>query len=85
MFFFFISVAPEIRAVPSEGVLIVKEGEPASLACEIIKGNPTPEITWKRKVGKLKWCLIQSTTIVTVTTTTTAVNNSRRNVKIFNL
>ena len=54
MFFFFISVAPEIRAVPSEGVLIVKEGEPASLACEIIKGNPTPEITWKRKVRQFK-------------------------------
>ena len=54
MFFFFISVAPEIRAVPSEGVLIVKEGEPASLACEIIKGNPTPEITWKRKVRQIK-------------------------------
>ena len=48
--FVFISVAPEIRPVPSDGVLIVKEGEPASLSCEIVKGSPTPEITWRRKV-----------------------------------
>ena len=46
----FLSVAPEIRPVPSDGVLIVREGETASLSCEIIKGSPTPEITWKRKV-----------------------------------
>ena len=46
----FLSVAPEIRPVPSDGVLIVREGESASLSCEIIKGSPTPEITWKRKV-----------------------------------
>jgi hypothetical protein len=46
------SVAPEIRAIPEEGLLVVKEGEPANLACEILKGSPTPEITWKRKVRR---------------------------------
>jgi hypothetical protein len=51
-------VAPEIRTVPADGVLIVKEGEPATLACEITKGNPTPEITWRRKVGHTYFCTV---------------------------
>jgi len=43
-----VRVAPVIETVPSE-VLVVREGEPASLSCQIVKGSPTPSITWTRK------------------------------------
>ena len=54
MFPFFVTVAPKIRPVPANGRLVVYQGEPATLSCDIIKGDPTPEITWKRKVSKSK-------------------------------
>eukprot|EP00096_Caligus_rogercresseyi_P000157 TRINITY_DN1043_c0_g1_i4.p1 TRINITY_DN1043_c0_g1~~TRINITY_DN1043_c0_g1_i4.p1 ORF type:complete len:469 (-),score=111.82 TRINITY_DN1043_c0_g1_i4:484-1890(-) len=48
-----IRVAPKVRPNPSSGLLIVNEGEPATLACDMIKGNPPPSMTWKRKERKL--------------------------------
>ena len=51
VFFVFLTVAPVIRPVPQDGRLIVHQEEPASLSCDIIRGNPTPEITWRRKVS----------------------------------
>ena len=50
--FFYISVAPQIRPVPHNGHLVVYQGKPATLSCDVLKGNPTPEITWRRKVRK---------------------------------
>ena len=39
---------PVISVEPRE-VLVVVEGEPASLTCRIEGGSPTPAITWRRK------------------------------------
>ena len=41
-------VKPEISTTPEE-VLIVNEGSPASLECNIVSGTPTPEVKWVRK------------------------------------
>ena len=41
-------VKPEISTSPEE-VLIVNEGSPASLECNIVSGTPTPEVKWVRK------------------------------------
>ena len=53
-FLFYFSVAPQIRPVPHNGHLVVYQGDSATLSCDILKGNPTPEITWKRKVRRSK-------------------------------
>ena len=45
----FISVEPQIAVEPRNGVLIVKEGEPANLKCNVLKGKPAPEVIWRRK------------------------------------
>ena len=45
----FISVQPSLSVVPSSGVLAVKEGESATLQCDITAGSPTPEIKWSRR------------------------------------
>ena len=47
-------MAPQIRPVPHNGHLVVYQGDSATLSCDILKGNPTPEITWKRKVRRSK-------------------------------
>ena len=44
-------MAPQIRSIPENGHLVVYQGEPASLGCDILAGSPTPEITWRRKVN----------------------------------
>eukprot|EP00090_Calanus_glacialis_P042234 TRINITY_DN7496_c0_g1_i1.p1 TRINITY_DN7496_c0_g1~~TRINITY_DN7496_c0_g1_i1.p1 ORF type:complete len:508 (+),score=142.78 TRINITY_DN7496_c0_g1_i1:62-1585(+) len=43
-----IRVKPEISTTPEE-VLIVNEGSPASLECNVVSGTPTPEVKWVRK------------------------------------
>lgn len=48
-----IRVAPVIQPVPANGLLVVRQGQPATLGCDIISGNPLPEITWKRKQRKM--------------------------------
>ena len=44
------SVAPAVESVPANGQMIVMEGEPATLQCNLIRGSPEPEIKWRRKV-----------------------------------
>ena len=44
-------VAPVVESNPATGSLIVMEGETATLGCHLVKGNPAPEIKWRRKVG----------------------------------
>jgi len=48
-----IRVAPQIRRVPENGHLVVYQGEPATLGCDILAGNPTPEMIWRRKERKM--------------------------------
>jgi hypothetical protein len=43
-----VAVKPVISTVPAE-VLVVVEGQPASLTCQIEAGSPTPAITWRRR------------------------------------
>ena len=50
---FLFTVAPQIRPVPQNGRLVVYQGEAATLGCDILRGNPTPEIKWRRKVKQL--------------------------------
>jgi len=38
-----------IRLTPESGLLTVKEGDSATLQCDITAGNPTPEIIWRRR------------------------------------
>lgn len=44
-----IRVAPAVESVPANGQMIVMEGEPATLQCNLIRGSPEPEIKWRRK------------------------------------
>uniref|UniRef100_A0A0K2T4S6 Uncharacterized protein n=1 Tax=Lepeophtheirus salmonis TaxID=72036 RepID=A0A0K2T4S6_LEPSM len=48
-----IRVKPEIVAVPSSGIIVAKTGESVTLACEILKGDPTPEVKWRRHERKM--------------------------------
>lgn len=44
-----IRVEPVIKLTPESGLLTVKEGDSATLQCDITAGNPTPEIIWRRR------------------------------------
>ena len=46
-------MAPVLSPVPSNGLLVVREGETATLECKIKRGNPKPRVTWRRKVRKM--------------------------------
>ena len=45
-------MAPVLSAVPPSGHLVVREGESATLECRVKRGNPAPQVTWRRKVRK---------------------------------
>ncbi|XP_059095185.1 igLON family member 5-like [Tigriopus californicus] len=47
-----IRVKPMIRPNPTNGLVVVYEGEPATLGCEILKGSPMPDLIWTRKERK---------------------------------
>lgn len=38
-----------MKPVPSNGVIVVKKGEPVTLSCDVT-GNPLPVVTWTREV-----------------------------------
>jgi len=44
-----IIVRPEVEPVPQSGLVTVKAGEPAEIGCKVTRGDPEPEINWKRK------------------------------------
>ena len=46
------SERPEVLAVPRSGHLTVVAGEVAELRCEVTRGSPRPDITWKREVRR---------------------------------
>jgi len=44
-----IIVRPQIQSIPQSGLVTVKAGEPAELACKVTRGKPDPKVTWRRK------------------------------------
>jgi len=44
-----IIVRPVIKSVPESGLLTVNVGEAADLSCKVTRGDPEPEVFWKRK------------------------------------
>lgn len=53
IFTFFLPVKPEVRPVPDNGIIVAETGDSVTLACEVSRGNPTPEVTWHRKERKM--------------------------------
>lgn len=43
-----VRVQPEVEPVPAGGRLVVQAGAPVSLKCKVVRGSPTPEMTWHR-------------------------------------
>ena len=44
--------APVVKPTPAGGALAVTDGSSAALAC-MASGNPTPTVTWTKKVSRL--------------------------------
>ena len=45
-----LTVRLEVVPIPKSGLVTVKEGEPATIACKITRGGPKTYITWKTSV-----------------------------------
>jgi len=43
-----VRVQPEVESVPAGGSLVVQAGAPVTLKCKVVRGSPTPEMTWHR-------------------------------------
>jgi len=43
-----VRVQPEVESVPAGGSLVVQAGAPVTLKCKVLRGSPTPEMTWHR-------------------------------------
>ena len=39
--------------MPDNGIIVAETGDSVTLACEISRGSPTPEMTWTRKERKM--------------------------------
>ena len=39
--------------MPDNGIIVSETGDPVTLACEITRGSPMPEMTWTRKERKM--------------------------------
>ena len=48
-----ISVKPEVRPVPDNGIIITETGKSVTLECEVTRGFPTPEVSWHRRERKV--------------------------------
>lgn len=48
-----IRVKPEVRPIPDNGIIVAETGDSVTLACEVTRGNPTPEVTWHRRERKM--------------------------------
>merc|ERR1712223_1924552 len=48
-----IRVKPEVRPVPDNGIIVATTGDSVELQCEVTRGSPAPEITWRRKERKM--------------------------------
>ena len=52
VFRFFFPVRPEVEPTPSNGIIVAKTGDSVTLACQVTKGSPVPEVQWRRKEGR---------------------------------
>ena len=48
-----ITVKPEIRPVPDNGIIITETGKSVTLECTVTRGFPTPEVSWHRRERKV--------------------------------
>jgi len=58
-----IIVRPEVVPVPESGLVTVKTGEPATIACKVTRGGPKTFISWKTAEGYPLLWLSDSQTI----------------------
>ncbi len=42
-----------MRPIPDNGIIVAETGDSVTLACEVTRGNPTPEVTWHRRERKM--------------------------------
>ncbi|XP_059095188.1 lachesin-like isoform X2 [Tigriopus californicus] len=48
-----IRVRPEVVSIPESGLIVAQTGESVTLACQVTKGNPQPEVKWHRRERKM--------------------------------
>jgi len=48
-----IRVKPVIQRVPDNGIIVAETGDTVKLECQVTRGSPMPEITWRRKERKM--------------------------------
>lgn len=48
-----IPVRPEVVSIPESGLIVAQTGESVTLACQVTKGNPQPEVKWHRRERKM--------------------------------
>ena len=41
-----------MEPTPSNGIIVTKTGQSVTLACQVTKGRPAPEVEWRRKEGR---------------------------------
>eukprot|EP00094_Tigriopus_californicus_P013085 TCALIF_12654-PA protein Name:"Similar to Ama Protein amalgam (Drosophila melanogaster)" AED:0.21 eAED:0.21 QI:0/0/0/0.42/0.5/0.57/7/0/498 len=46
-------VRPEVVSIPESGLIVAQTGESVTLACQVTKGNPQPEVKWHRRERKM--------------------------------
>ena len=42
-----------MQPIPYNGIQVVETGASVELKCDIVKGSPAPEMTWRRKERKM--------------------------------
>ena len=50
---FYFLVKPVVQRVPDNGIIVAETGDTVKLECQVTRGYPTPEITWRRKERKM--------------------------------
>ena len=48
-----LSARPEVKPIPSNGLVTVQTGDSVTLGCEVTRGSPAPEVKWYRKERKM--------------------------------
>ena len=50
---FHLPVRPEVRPVPENGLIAARTGDTVTLGCTVTRGNPSPEVRWRRRERKM--------------------------------
>ena len=53
IFALYFLVKPVVQRVPDNGIIVAETGDTVKLECQVTRGYPTPEITWRRKERKM--------------------------------